>query len=71
MNMEFTALTRPLFFQDLDAGYIEAGQNVLELRADAHFSGQNFAHFVVQDLALLLAHLYEPLQSFELIFQRH
>ena len=58
-------------FQDFDAGHIEAGQNVLELGAATEVAGQNFADFVVQDVALLFAHLYEPLQSLELIFQRH
>ena len=58
-------------FQDFDAGDIQAGQDVLEFGAAGDIAGQNFADFVVQDVALLLAHLYEPLQPLVFIFQRH
>ena len=58
-------------FQDFDAGRVQAGQHVFQVGAAGQIAGQNFADLVVQDVALLLAHLYEPVQPLEFIFKRH
>src|ERR1039458_8200802 len=54
-------------FQDFDAGRVQAGQHVFEFGASRQISGQYFAHLVVQDVALLPAHLYETVQPFEFV----
>ena len=58
-------------FEDFDARDVQAGKHVLELGAARQISGQNFADFVVQDVALFLAHLYEPLKPVVFVFKRH
>ena len=58
-------------FENLDAGHVQAGQHVVEFGAARKVRGQNFADFVVQDVALILAHLYEPLQPVKFVFERH
>ncbi len=58
-------------FQDLDAGAVQAGEDLVEFRPAVDLAGQNFAHLVVQNVALLLAHLHEPLESIEFIVKRH
>ena len=55
-------------FQDFDAGGVEAGEHVFELGAAGKIAGQDFADLVVQDVALLLAHLYEPLKPVVFVF---
>ena len=50
---------------------VQAGQHVFEFGAAGKISGQNFADLVVQDVALLLAHLYETFQPFEFVVKRH
>ena len=49
-------------FENFDAGDVEAGEHVIDVGAAGQIAGQNFADLVVQDVALFLAHLYEPLQ---------
>ena len=49
-------------FENFDAGDVEAGEHVVEFGAASQIAGQDFADFVVQDVALFLAHLYELLQ---------
>ena len=49
-------------FEDFDAGDVEAGEHVIDVGAAGEIAGQDFADFVVQDVAFLLAHLYEPLK---------
>ena len=58
-------------FEDLDAGDVEAREHVFEVGAAGQIAGQNFADFVVQDVAFFLAHLYEPLQPVVFIVYRH
>ena len=57
--------------ENLDAGDVQTRQNVVEFGAAADIDGQNFAHLVVQDVALLLAHLYEPFEPPEFVVKRH
>ena len=59
-------------FENLDSGAVEARENIFQFRAAGQLAGgQNLADLVVQDVALLLAHLYEPFQPLEFIFNRH
>jgi hypothetical protein len=53
--------------EDLDAGAVEAGEHIVELSPSRQISGQNFTHFVVEDVAFFLAHLHEPLQPVEFV----
>ena len=55
-------------FEYLDAGRIQPGQHVFEFGAARDVPGQNFTDLVVQDVALFLAHLYEPLQPLVFVF---
>ncbi len=43
-------------FEDLDAGHIETCQQIVQVRATAQIGGQQLADFVVQNVALFLAH---------------
>jgi len=55
-------------FKNLDARDIEPGEHVIDIRAACKIAGQDFADLVVQDVAFILAHLYEPLQPVVFIF---
>jgi hypothetical protein len=57
--------------ENLDAGDVQPRQNVVEFGAAADIAGQYFADLVVQDVALLLAHLYEPVKPPEFVVKRH
>ena len=60
------------FFENLDSGAVEAREHILQFRAAGQISGgQNFAHLVVQDVALLLAQLYESFEPLVFVFDRH
>ena len=46
-------------------------EHIVEFGAAGEIAGQYLADFVVQDVALFLAHLHEPLQPVVFVFYRH
>ena len=51
--------------------YIQAREHVVEVGAAGQIAGQDFADFVVKDVAFFLAHLDELLKPVVFIVQRH
>ena len=58
-------------FENLDAGRVEVGKDILELAACREFVGQKFVDFVVKDVALLFAGIDKLLQTAEFVFADH
>src|ERR1017187_9818841 len=58
-------------FENFDTRNVETGEDIVEIAADGQVSGQNFAHLVIEDVALLLAHLHEPLETITFVVKRH
>jgi hypothetical protein len=57
--------------QQVDAGFVQPRQQIVQVGARRHILGHQFGHVVIEDVALLLAHVDELLEPAVTSLRRH